>query len=85
MKTGQNQHGAFIAASSDLTHRIDRHFEQFQADAANQPDSARRAQLEAAIRNQKEAIHQVLTCRDQVQAFQGAAGTGKTTSLTVVR
>jgi conjugative relaxase-like TrwC/TraI family protein len=85
MKAGQNQHGAFIAPSADLVHRIDRHFEQFQTDAAKQNDDARRAQLEAAIHNQKEAIQQVLTCRDQVQAFQGAAGTGKTTSLTVVR
>ena len=85
MKAGQNQHGAFIADSPNLNQRIDRHFEQFQADAAKQTDAGRRAQLEAAIQNQKEAIRQVLTCQDKVQAFQGAAGTGKTTSLTVVR
>jgi len=85
MQAGQNQHRAFIPDSNDLHKRIERHFEQFQTDAAKQTDSARRNQLEAAIQNQKEAIRQVLTSQDKVQAFQGAAGTGKTTSLTVVR
>jgi conjugative relaxase-like TrwC/TraI family protein len=85
MKDGQNQHRAFIPDSETLRNRIDGHFAQFQTDAANQTDPTRRQQLEAAIQNQKEAIQQVLTSEDKVQALQGAAGTGKTTSLTVVR
>jgi conjugative relaxase-like TrwC/TraI family protein len=85
MKEGQNQCRAFIADSPALDARINRHFQGFEADAAKQSDSARRQQLEAAIQNQKDAIRQVLTSEDKVQAFQGAAGTGKTTSLSVVR
>jgi conjugative relaxase-like TrwC/TraI family protein len=85
MKAGQNKHTPFIPNTPALPNRIDRHFEKFQADAAKQTDPSRRTQLEAAIENQKEAIRNVLTCPDKVQAFQGAAGTGKTTSLAVIR
>jgi conjugative relaxase-like TrwC/TraI family protein len=85
MKAGQNQRTAFIDESPALTTRIDPHFAKFEANAAKQPDPARRLQLEAAITNQKQAVRNILTSHDQVQALQGAAGTGKTTSLTVVR
>src|SRR5450759_6040052 len=85
MKVGQNQRTAFIDESPTLTTRIDPHFAKFEADAAKHPDPARRLQLEAAITNQKQAIRNILTSHDQVQALQGAAGTGKTTSLTVIR
>lgn len=85
MQAGQNHRTAFIPDSPALTNRIDPHFAGFEADAAKQPDPARRLQLQAAIANQKQAIRGILISRDQVQALQGAAGTGKTTSLTVVR
>lgn len=85
MKRGKNQHSAFIDDGKTLPQRIGRHFGTFQADATNQADPDRRQQLEAAIQNQKQAVRDVLTSHDKVQAFQGAAGTGKTTSLTVVR
>ena len=35
--------------------------------------------------NQRTALEQILTCRDQIFGLQGGAGTGKTTVLTVVR
>jgi conjugative relaxase-like TrwC/TraI family protein len=35
--------------------------------------------------NQREAVDQILTSRDQVNGLQGGAGTGKTTALSVLR
>lgn len=34
---------------------------------------------------QREAIEQILTSRDQIQGLQGSAGSGKTTTLSVIR
>jgi ATP-dependent exoDNAse (exonuclease V) alpha subunit len=35
--------------------------------------------------NQRDAAHQILTCRDRIQGLQGAAGTGKTFTLKTIR
>jgi conjugative relaxase-like TrwC/TraI family protein len=85
MKGGQNQCEPFVSDLSSLDQRLGRHFEKYTADAAGQRDPARAHQLLAAVHSQKHAIRQVLTSQDKVLAFQGAAGTGKTTSLTVIR
>jgi len=44
-----------------------------------------RARPLALEREQRTAVEQILSSRDQVTALEGVAGAGKTTSLTAIR
>jgi conjugative relaxase-like TrwC/TraI family protein len=74
-----------IAAEREILHRVSEGRRQVEP-ALSRSQAIAVADLQSHLnRAQKSVVEDVLSSRDRVQAIQGYAGTGKTTTLSVIR